>query len=127
MSFVPGNPPGYVRPMTPPAPFTAPAIERAENWSLDEPYGLPITSSVSGRVKLFGFAVEESTGVAIARLVLFDGTDQTVTTFYPIRLDPNESTAEWLGPNGVTFRQGILPVVTSGAVAGMLYVADISH
>lgn len=87
------------------------------------PYGVPISSVIGGRVVLYGYAVEETTGTAGARLVLFDGADQTSVTFFPIRLNANESRADWLGGKGVTFRVGLLPVVTSGSVAGMLFVA----
>lgn len=90
-------------------------------------YGVPFGSFVGGRVLVMGFAVEETTGVATARAVIFDGTDQTSTTFYPIRLQPNESTAETFPDGGWECRIGALSVVTSGSVAGLLLVKDIRH
>lgn len=97
-------------------------VETFEVEPLAAPHGVPYNSIITGRVTLFGFAVEETSGVNVARLLLYDGADQTSTTFYPIRLAPGESTSDWFGPNGLHFRIGLLPVVTAGAVDGMIYV-----
>lgn len=102
-------------------------LEVVEYVDLPEPYGVPYNSVIGGRVRLMGFAVEETSGANPARLVLFDGADTTSTTFYPIRLAPGESTADYLGVKGVLFRIGLFPVVTSGTVDGMLYVAELRH
>lgn len=90
-------------------------------------YAVPFPSFVGGRVLVMGFAVEETTGTATARAVIYDGTDQTSKVLLPIRLNPGESTDEWFGDGGWECRVGALAVVTSGAVDGLLMVKDIRH
>lgn len=102
------------------------AVEVVEEIRWEAPYGVPYNSNIQGKVKFFGFAVEETTGLNTARLVIFDGADQSSTTFYPIRLAPGESTSDWLA-GGLEFRIGLLPVVTAGSVDGMLYIARRHH
>lgn len=86
------------------------------------PYPVPL-GSITGHVILFGFAVRETSGMAAATVDLYDGADSTGTRAVPISLNTYESTSEFFGPQGVHFRSGLY-VVTSGAVAGSIFIAD---
>lgn len=87
------------------------------------PWPIQCTVAVGGHCVLFGYAVKESTGLAVAELDLFDGVAAFGNTFLPLPLQAGEAAIDWFGPQGVHFRGGLFPSVASGAVAGVLFIA----
>lgn len=76
----------------------------------------------SGSGVIYGWAVEETTGLAGARLVLGDGASGVgVNIGAPITLQASESTRDFLPGGGWLFQQGIVVTVTSGSVDGIVF------
>lgn len=88
------------------------------------PYPVPVLSVLGGHVILYGYSLKESTGAATAELDLYDGTSTASLLAVPITLGAGMSTEEWFGPQGVHFRNGLMPSLASGAVVGSLFIAD---
>lgn len=88
------------------------------------PYAINVPFTLSSHVIVFGYAVEESTGAAIARIVLSEGAPSASFPAIPITLAANESVRDWFGPQGLHFRNGITVTVTAGAVDGSVFVVD---
>lgn len=82
-----------------------------------------VATSVQGHVTLFGWALQESTGIAEAVVTLYNGTDTTGLVTAVITLEPNQSVRDWFGPQGVHMNVGLWSVITSGTVVGSLFIA----
>lgn len=92
-----------------------------------DPYPVQLIGQIGGHVVLFGFAVEETSGTAVAKVDLFDGVDATGLLAIPISLAQGESTSDGPWPRGLHFRSGLLARLTSGVVTGSLYVCLRRH
>lgn len=86
--------------------------------------GVALPQPVGGHVIVYGWSLKESTGTAAAELDLIDGTDATGLNLVPITLTAGQSTRDWLGPQGLHFRNGLFPRVASGAIVGSVWIAD---
>lgn len=88
------------------------------------PFG-PTTTGVAligGSFLLVGWAVEETTAAATARIVLRDGNSASGQYRVPITLDPHESDRDVVAHLGVMFESGLFVDVTAGTVAGTILV-----
>ena len=70
---------------------------------------------------IFGWQVEETTGLAGARLVIGDGAAAPINVAAPITLQASESTRDFLPSGGWLVQQGIALTVTAGSVAGLVF------
>lgn len=98
-------------------------IEVDVHWGHKEaPWPIPVNTPVGGHVVLFGYAVKESTGLAVAEIDLFDGVSAAGASFLPLPLQAGEAAIDWFGPSGIHFRGGLFPSIVTGAVAGQLWI-----
>ena len=67
-----------------------------------------------------GVSVKETTGAAVAALVIFDGTSATGKILDEINLAANESTRELYSPSKHALI-GVFVQVVSGAIAGSVF------
>lgn len=81
----------------------------------------PAAFPVGGRVILMGWSVRETGGVAVASLVVRNGTDATGMESASVNLNAGDSVRDWFGPHGILLDNGYFPVVT-GAVAGSVFL-----
>jgi hypothetical protein len=96
----------------PPAqPFTVPTT------------GVATVDVIQGSGVLLGWALEETTGAATARVVIGDGNAAGVSpvVIAPVRLAANESNREY-PPGGIVFRRSVTLQVTAGSVAGAVWL-----
>jgi hypothetical protein len=75
---------------------------------------------VAGSGVIYGWGVEETTGLAPARLVVGDGTAAGVNVGLPIDLSTSQSTRDFMPNGGWLFQQGIAVQVTAGTVGGVV-------
>lgn len=107
--------------------LTEPAVVHYRSLPPAQPFNFPATTTfadvVTGGGVLIGWAVEETTGAAGARVVIGDGTNGGVITnaIAPVRLVGGESNREY-PPGGILFYRSASVQVTSGTVAGSLWV-----
>ena len=103
--------PHHLHRLPPPRPFTMPTT------------GVGAVDIITGGGILAGWALEETTGAAVARAVIGDGNVGGVITqpIAPVRLAANESNREY-PPHGVVYRRSLSVQVTAGSVAGVLWV-----
>lgn len=78
---------------------------------------------VGGGFLLLGWAAEETTLAAVARLILRDGASAAGQYLVPITLGSGESRADDAPGGAVLFESGLFVDVTAGTVAGTLWVA----
>lgn len=92
---------------------------------------IPATSTdlafVTRGGRLFGWAVEESTGSATAKLELMDGTSNNGQRIVPITLLANESTRDVWGKPGVLIQTGVWLHLVAGSVRGTIYFLPLSE
>lgn len=74
---------------------------------------------VSARSILLGYSFCETAG-AVADWEILDGSANGVKVVR-IHLNANESTREWMAPQGIAFEQGIYVNRRSGTVEGCIY------
>lgn len=88
--------------------------------------GVGTVDLVLGGGLLAGWALEETTGAAQARVVIGDGNNAGVSPqpIAPVRLSANESNREY-PPMGVIFQRSITMQVTLGSVQGVVWVVII--
>lgn len=82
--------------------------------------GSKAASSVSNVVA--GYALRETTGTDTATVILRDGPDAAGDELVPITLAAGESVRDWFGERGPSFVDGVFVDVTSGSVAGALFL-----
>lgn len=80
--------------------------------------------AIGGYVILYGYSLQESTGLAGAQVNLFDGADTTGLRAIPIPLGPGMAAEDWFGPQGVHFRSGVFAQIATGAVVGSIFISD---
>lgn len=83
---------------------------------------VPYNSTISGRFKLFGYSVKETTGSSTAELDIYNGADTGGLLVIPIPLAGGQAAEDWFGPQGITLNVGILGHVTSGSITGSLFI-----
>lgn len=69
----------------------------------------------------FGFAVRE-TGAASASFNIYAGTDNTGVLLDPVRLNANETSGDFYGPQGLEAPIGIYVELVSGTIVGSVRV-----
>lgn len=81
---------------------------------------------IQGGGLLAGWALEETTGAATARVIIGDGNNTGVSPqpIAPVRLAANESNREY-PPRGVIFQRSLSMQVTAGSVQGVLWVVIV--
>lgn len=90
------------------------------------PFGT-LTSSVtsfalSGRMRLYGFAVKNTSSSATAEVDFYDGQGSGGILIAGVTLAANESAREWWNRPGVTATNGVAVVWVSGSVSGSIFV-----
>jgi hypothetical protein len=104
----------HVRPhrLPPARAFTMPATAAGSSVDI-----------IQGGGVLLGWALEETTGAATARVVVGDGNVAGVPAqiIAPVRLAANESNREY-PPGGIVFRRSVTLQVTAGSVAGAVWL-----
>ena len=81
-----------------------------------------IKIGITGYVVLYGYSVKESTGTASAEVDLLNGASSAGDLAIPITLSAGQSTEDWFGPQGLHMPGGVYQNVTSGSIAGSLFV-----
>jgi hypothetical protein len=76
-------------------------------------------------VRVFGFAIKNPSGSTAAALDLYDGTDTTGIVVIPVVLASSDSAADWYGPNGVWFKNGLYANVTAGEAKGSIFLRHV--
>lgn len=79
-----------------------------------------------GPAVLYGWAFEETTTSAVARLNLYDGTANTGKLVVPISLSADQSTRDYLPGNGVEIRTGVFLDVTAGSIDGSVWIVPLT-
>lgn len=93
------------------------------------PITTPTTTSSAihgGATIVMGWSLRETTGAASAVAEIYDGNDTTGQLITTISMTSNESTRDWLGPNGVECSRGIYVAVVSGSIKGTVW-ARLRH
>jgi len=80
--------------------------------------------AITGDVYLYGWALLDTTGAALARLELYDGYDANSLLIAPVNLLASESSREWFGDPGLTCERGIFVNVLAGSVRGSIFLGD---
>jgi len=65
-----------------------------------------------------GWSLRNLSASTLATLDIYDGTDASGTSIFPVTLQSNESSREWFYPGGVLFKNGIYVNVTAQEVKG---------
>lgn len=89
------------------------------------PMGLPAATGpiASGRLLLCGFAIRETSGVAVATVRFRDGVALgTSTPVIPIQLAAGESSRDHFAWSPVLFNSGLFVEVAAGAVEGAAWI-----
>lgn len=74
---------------------------------------------------LLQFVMEETTGTAGARFVLYDGQSDTAESLGPWTLSAGESFDNAYPPHGIPFQSGLYLKVTSGSVSGVAHFGTL--
>lgn len=89
--------------------------------------GAATAAIVGGGGVWTGQAIEETTGLAVARLVVDDSQGLGAgTRLAPFTLAASESRFDPPAGNGILFESGIFLTATAGTVAGVIYVVELS-
>lgn len=87
------------------------------------PFPTPaVAGPIGGRVKLFGYSLQESTGTSPAQVNLYDSTAASGWIAVPIPLTAGQGAEDWFGPQGLTFRNGLFIAIASGSVLGSIFI-----
>lgn len=81
----------------------------------------PVGGKVGGRVILMGWSIRETSGLAVASVIVHNGTDASGLESASVNLNASDSVRDWFGPRGILLDNGYFPVVT-GAVAGAVWL-----
>lgn len=81
----------------------------------------PVGGQVGGRVILMGWSIRETSGLAVASVIVRNGTDASGMESASINLNASDSVRDWFGPRGILLDNGYFPVV-AGAVAGAVWL-----
>lgn len=73
-------------------------------------------------VKLLGWAVRETTGVAAAALSIYTGAGDSGELVVPINLAASESSRDWLGDPGIYCPKGLYVAIEAGSVTVVVWV-----
>lgn len=73
-------------------------------------------------VILFGWAVRNASATTLASFDVYDGTDHSGVSVFPVNLAANEASREWFGPNGIEFKNGVYFNVTAQHVTGAVFI-----
>lgn len=73
--------------------------------------------------RILFWSFRETTTTAVARLRLRDGSDANGDTIVPISLSADQSTRDWLGPQGIPCKAGVYLEMITGTVEGSIVVA----
>lgn len=79
----------------------------------------------TGEGSIMALVAEETTGSAAARFELWDGITTGGEYLGPWTLSESQSFDSSYPPHGLPFRAGVFLNVTSGSVAGVLYIATL--
>lgn len=75
-----------------------------------------------------GYAIEETSGAAVARAVIGDGTENgIVTPFGPFTFTAAQSRDLMFPGHGLLFVRGLVVTSTAGAIAGSLWVVTLTR
>lgn len=97
-----------------------------------QPLPFPATTGAvalltNGAGIVVGWAVEETTGLNVARVVIGDGNAAAITrAIVPITLQASESSRDFPPNGGIMFQQGLAVQITAGTVAGVLHAVLLS-
>ena len=76
---------------------------------------------------VLGWSMKNASGTTLAALDIYDGTDHTGTSLFPIQLAANQTGRDWFGPNGILFRNGLYINVTAQQVSGAVFYRRAHH
>ena len=74
---------------------------------------------------ILALVMEETTGSAGARFVLYDGADANSEDLGPFTLASGQSFDSAYPPHGLPFRSGLFMNVTSGSVSGVIHIGTL--
>lgn len=80
-----------------------------------------------GACCLRGWSFRETTGAAVASLVIYDGAATAGQIVTAIDLSANESTRDYVPGNGILLRTSCLIDVTAGSIQGSVLITPITH
>lgn len=72
-------------------------------------------------VILLGWCMKNVSSSTEATLDIYDGTDATGVTLFPVNLASNETSVVWFGDRGILMRNGVYVNVTAQEVKGALF------
>lgn len=81
----------------------------------------------SGPGTIAGFAFRELTGAAHATVTFHDGIDANATTIFELNLAENESSRDWYGIDGISYRYGLYVNISEGSAVGNLFSVVPEH
>jgi len=104
-------------------------IELREEPAYPVTFNLNATSGtvVAYACVVFGWSMKNASGTTLATLDVYDGTDHSGTSLFPINLAANQSGRDWFGPNGILFRNGVHINVTAQQVSGAVFIRRHRH
>lgn len=117
-------------------PFVVPQSAPPDSWyghgmqllrRLGPIHPEPLLSQITGHIVICGYSVRETSGTAVASLILRNGADATGLEFLGINLNPSGTRDAWYGWDGVHLDIGYFPSLVAGAVAGSVWVRDWSE
>lgn len=92
------------------------------------PIGIDSTrpsAALYGRAcRVHGFAFAETTGLAVAQLVLVNGSSATSGGQLPVNINASGSAREWFGESGITFDDGVFLSNVAGTWSGSVFISE---
>ena len=74
---------------------------------------------------VYGWSMRNASSSTLASLDVYDGTDHSGTSLFPINLAANQSGRDWFGPGGILFKNGLYINVTAQHVTGAVFIRHI--
>jgi hypothetical protein len=81
----------------------------------------------SGPGTIAGFAFRELTGADTATVTFHDGIDANATVIFELNLAANESSRDWYGSDGISYRYGLYVNISAGSAIGNLFSVVPTH
>lgn len=88
--------------------------------------GTASLAMITSQGVIYGWAFEETTGLAVAQIELIDGSSDNGDRIVPITLLANESTRDIWGWPGIWCDRGVFCRVVAGSVRGTIYYKSMT-